>query len=90
MVCQPWLPLPVEEEFSGDVIEVGIVEADDCPDILEEALAVVDAGVRHHAGELVEGITQILQVAEGFGTTVHSSDLVKVWVSSDDNQHSAQ
>ena len=40
------------EHLAPDVIEVWIVDADHCPDIGEEALAVVDTAVRGHPGKV--------------------------------------
>ena len=52
MIGQPGLPGPVVEDLSADVIKVGVVDADDRPDVWEEALAVVDTAVRDDAREI--------------------------------------
>ena len=52
MVGQPGLPGAVMEHLAPDVIEVRIVDADDRPDIGEEALAGVDTAVRGHPGKV--------------------------------------
>ena len=40
------------ENLSADVIEVRIIDADDRPDIGEEALAVIHTAVGDHSGEV--------------------------------------
>ena len=54
MVGQPGLPGAIMENLSADVIEVGIIDADDRPDIGKEALAVIHTAVGGHSGEVSE------------------------------------
>ena len=61
MVREPGLPGRVEEYLPGDVIKLRVVDADNSPGLLDEALAHVNTAVRGHARELVEGITEVLQ-----------------------------
>ena len=62
VVRQPGLPGGVEENLPGDVIKLRVVDADKSPGLLDEALAHINTGVRDDARELVEGITEVLQV----------------------------
>ena len=61
VVREPGLPGSVEENLPGDVIKLRIVDADNSPGFLDEALAHIDTAVRGHPRELVEGITEVLQ-----------------------------
>ena len=61
MVREPGLPGRVEENLPGDVVKLRIVDADDSPGFLDEALAHINTGVRDDSRQLVEGITEVLQ-----------------------------
>ena len=61
MVRKPRLPGRIEENLPGDVVKLRIVDADDSPGFLDEALAHINTGVRDDSRQLVEGITEVLQ-----------------------------
>ena len=61
MVRKPGLPGRIEENLPGDVVKLRIVDADDSPGFLDEALAHINTGVRDDSRQLVEGITEVLQ-----------------------------
>ena len=60
VVGQPGLPGAVVEHLAADVIELRVVDADDGPDIGQEALAGVDAAVGRDPWELPDILVGIL------------------------------
>ena len=56
MVGQPSLPGAIIEHLSANVIEVRIIDADDRPDIGQEALTVVDTAMGGHSGEVSDNL----------------------------------